>query len=101
MWNDGYNNYRGRRPNNGRFNDRNFQRDNYRGDNYPNYDRQDMPHPFNIGDRVVHKATGTELTVISYGREQVECRKPDLGAEYFYLHELEPYDNNSSGYNQR
>lgn len=46
--------------------------------------------PFEIGQRVMHRATKTELTVISYGREQIECRLPDLRSDWFYLHELEP-----------
>lgn len=45
---------------------------------------------FDIGQRVIHKATGTELSVVSFGREQLECRKPDLSTVWLYEHELEP-----------
>ena len=46
--------------------------------------------PYEIGQKVVHKATGMELSVINYGREQLECRKPDLGTVWCYVHELAP-----------
>lgn len=48
--------------------------------------------PYQIGQKVIHKATGIELTVISYGREQLECRKPDLGTVWCYVHELDPVE---------
>lgn len=44
---------------------------------------------FDIGEKVIHSATGIELSVISYGREQLECRKPDLNTIWCYPHELE------------
>lgn len=50
-----------------------------------------MPLPFEINQPVRHIATGIKLIVIKYGREQIECRKPDLSAEYFYDYELEPW----------
>lgn len=46
--------------------------------------------PFEIGQKVIHTATGLELSVIRFGREQVECRKPDLSSAWFYAYELEP-----------
>lgn len=45
---------------------------------------------FDIGQKVVHIATGIELSVISYGREQLECRKPDLSTVWLYEHEIAP-----------
>lgn len=47
---------------------------------------------FSIGEKVLHVASGVELSVIGYGREQLECRKPDLSSEWFYEHELAPLD---------
>lgn len=44
--------------------------------------------PFKIGEKVIHKFTGDELFVIRYGREQLECRKPDLSSGWFYVDEL-------------
>ena len=44
---------------------------------------------FDIGQKVVHRGSGTELIIINYGREQYECRKPDLTSAWFYEHELE------------
>lgn len=49
---------------------------------------------FDIGEKVIHTATGTELSVIGFGREQIECRKPDLSTGWFYDHELQPIDSN-------
>lgn len=49
---------------------------------------------FDIGQKVVHSATGIELSVISFGREQIECRMQDLSTAWFYEHELEPVDMN-------
>lgn len=58
---------------------------------HQDFNRFNNPNmPFEIGQRVMHRATQTELTVISYGREQIECRLPDLRSDWFYLHELEP-----------
>ena len=48
---------------------------------------------FSIGEKVLHVASGIELNVIGYGREQLECRKPDLTSEWFYEHELAPLEN--------
>ena len=53
--------------------------------------REPMDCPYEINQPVRHVATGIKLTVIRYGREQVECRKPDLSSEWFYLYELEPF----------
>ena len=33
-----------------------------------------------------------ELSVISFGREQIECRKPDLDTVWVYEYEIEPMD---------
>lgn len=55
----------------------------------PTYD-EGPQYAFQIGQMVRHKATGTELSVIRYGREQLECRMPDLSSNWFYPHELEP-----------
>lgn len=87
----GYNN-RGYNYNRGYNNNRNYNRQ-------PQY----QTGMFDIGDKVIHRATGTELTVISIGREQYECRKPDLSNGWFYEHELEApmdtSDNNQPKYN--
>lgn len=82
--NNGYNN--GGR-NNGNFNNRNNSGWNNNQNGYFNNDR-----PYELNQPVRHIATGVKLIVINYGREQVECRKPDLSSDYFYLHELEPFD---------
>ena len=67
------------------------------GNGYNNggYDRYEpMPNiPFELGQMVRHRATGTELSVIRIGREQVECRMPDLTSAWFYVHELEPMES--------
>ena len=76
--NNGYNGNRNNNRNNGGYN-------NNRG-GYSNND-----YPYEINEPVRHIATGVKLIVISYGREQIECRKPDLSAEYFYPYELEPF----------
>lgn len=74
-----------------RRNDRGYNNRGFRGNNYDNYDRV-TEGPFKINQNVRHIATGIKLTVIRYGREQVECRKPDLSSEWFYLYELEPIE---------
>ena len=48
---------------------------------------------FDIGQKVIHIASGIELSVINFGREQLECRKPDLTTGWFYEHELAPLTN--------
>ena len=70
--------------------DRGYDRGGYdrRGNYDRGYDRPDFP--YEIGQKVIHKATGLELSVINYGREQLECRKPDLGTVWCYVHELAP-----------
>ena len=52
--------------------------------------------PFELNQIVRHIGTGIKLTVIGYGREQVLCRKPDLGTDYFYVHELEVVNDNDA-----
>lgn len=104
-----YNNDRGYAPNGGgypnrgydqpRYDDRNTG---YRPNNWNNdrgSGRQDFrpnqcydnsaPRQFNAGDDVIHKQTGIKMRVVKLGREQYECRKPDLSSEYFYEDELE------------
>lgn len=74
------------------------------GDNYDRgdygrggYDRNnDRRFRFEIGEKVIHVASGLELSVINYGREQLECRKPDLSTGWFYEHELESISNGAS-----
>lgn len=60
-----------------------------RGTKYDNRNSNNVVRPFEINQVVRHKVTGVNLIVIKYGREQIECRKPDLSAEYFYPYELE------------
>lgn len=75
-----------------------YDRRGYRGDYYDDYrgDNGGGSHncPYQINQAVRHIATGTKLIVIKIGREQVECRKPDLCADWFYLYELEPFGAN-------
>ena len=90
-----YNDNRNRRNGNygygeSRRNDRGYNDYGPRG-GFDNRGREPMmERPYEINQPVKHVATGTRLTVIRYGREQVECRKPDLSSEWFYLYELEP-----------
>ena len=74
-----------------------YNNNGYGGGGYNNggYDRYEpMPNiPFELGQMVRHRATGTELSVIRIGREQVECRMPDLTSAWFYVHELEPMES--------
>lgn len=43
-----------------------------------------------LGDLVRHRTTGLEMTVIRFGREQVECRiHADMSPNWFYESELE------------
>ena len=75
--------------------DRGYDRGyNDRGDDRGGYGRGDYPPreecPFSIGQKLRHKYTGTELFMIREGREQIECRTPDMRTEWFYIHELEP-----------
>ena len=95
MYNNGRNN-NNRNYNNGGYNNnnRNYNNGGYNNNqNYNNgYDNNNyIDRPYEINEPVRHIATGVKLIVINYGREQVECRKPDLSADYFYLHELEPF----------
>jgi len=71
------------------------QYDNYQENYRMPFDKEDRDHnfPYEIGQKVVHKATGIELFVISFGREQIECRKPDLTTGWFYVHELAPAES--------
>lgn len=99
----GYNGYDNRRGGYNGYNNRSYRNNGYngyRGYNNPGYQPQQDPFqnpgfPFDIGQVVIHKATKEELTVIRFGREQIECRLPNLSSEWFYVHELEPKDNSS------
>lgn len=82
---NGYYNDNGRRQNG--YNDRRYNEGGYR-------DGGAINCPYQINQTVRHIATGIKLVVIKVGREQVECRKPDLGADWFYLYELEPLGPN-------
>lgn len=89
----GYQNYNNRGGYNGGYNNGGYNR-NYGGYNnggYPQqrYEPAPAPIPFNVGEMVRHRATNTELSVVRIGREQVECRLPDLTSQWFYVHELE------------
>lgn len=86
------NNYNNERDNTGGYSRRNNR--GYREDTRGGYNNcgNFMNHPYELNQPVRHIATGTRLIVINYGREQIECRKPDLTAEYFYEYELEPID---------
>lgn len=53
----------------------------------------DRRFQYDIGQKVIHSATGMELSIIGYGREQLECRKPDMGVVWVYEHEIEPMTN--------
>lgn len=64
----------------------------YNNGGYDRYGTTDNIH-FELGQMVRHRATGIELSVIRIGREQVECRKPDLTSAWFYAHELEPIES--------
>lgn len=88
--------YRGGYDNYGRNN-------NYGGGRYdqrpqysdPGYDRSrgydDQPaRKYNVGDVLRIVDTDVIVRVIHLGREQYECRLPDLRTQYFYEHELEP-----------
>lgn len=97
-YNDNYYRNDSRRYNNGRGGDRGYNGCGYdnRGGGYDNYGRDNYQQnntPFQLGDIVRHVGTGTKLIVINFGREQIECRTPDLRSEYFYIHELEPWDD--------
>lgn len=72
-----------------RTSDYNGRSQSHMGTGIGSYDRRMTDCPFQLNQVVRHIATGIKLVVINYGREQVECRKPDLSADYFYLHELE------------
>lgn len=97
----GYNNYDNRRGGYGggyrrdngyrdNFDNRRFNNDGYRPEYQPAPSYQPADNfPFGIGQVVIHKSTGEELTVIRFGREQVQCRLPNLSSEWFYIHELD------------
>ena len=79
----------------------NFRRGGYNRGGYNNgynrggYDRQyQQPRHmrYDVGQRVIHRASGIELTIVRLGREQYECRKPDLSTGWFYENELDPMD---------
>lgn len=62
--------------------------------NYDNGPQQERQFRFDIGQKVIHTATGMELSVVRFGREQLECRKPDLSTVWLYEYELEPVTGN-------
>ena len=81
--------------------DRGYERgyDRDRGyDRRGGYNDQDQPRQFqfDIGQKVIHTATGMELSVVRFGREQLECRKPDLSTVWLYEYELEPVTGNDA-----
>lgn len=83
------------------YNDRDYRRGYDRpryDDRRGGYDNQDQPRQFrfDIGQKVIHTATGTELSVVRFGREQLECRKPDLSTVWLYEYELEPVNGTDS-----
>lgn len=90
-WNNGY----GGGPNRGGYNNGPRYNNNNgwggRNDNYRDNAPQQGDFEFELGQPVRHIATGLKLSVIKFGREQIECRTPDLRSEYFYPHELEPW----------
>lgn len=89
MWN----NYRGGYGGRGGYDDRRGGYDDRRGGGYNRRDFDRFSNPgsqFDIGQKVVHIATGLELSVISFGREQIECRKPDMSTVWVYEHEIAP-----------
>lgn len=89
--NNGYNGNRNNNRNNGGYNNNRGGNGSWGNNNYNNDGYNNNYYPYEINEPVRHIATGTKLIVISYGREQIECRKPDLSAEYFYPYELEPF----------
>lgn len=84
-YNQGYNNY-GRGYDNRGY-DRPYNNNYNRG-----YEQPRPIIPYEVGQMVRHCATNTELLVVRIGREQVECRLPDLTSQWFYVHEIEPID---------
>lgn len=92
-WNNGY----GGGPNRGGYNNGPRYNNSGWGDRNDRYNNRNTAEPqqtnfeFELGQPVRHIATGLKLSVISFGREQIECRTPDLRSEYFYPHELEPW----------
>lgn len=64
---------------------------------YDNGPQQERQFRFDIGQKVIHTATGMELSVVRFGREQLECRKPDLSTVWLYEYELEPVTGNDNG----
>lgn len=98
-WNDrrGYNNYGGggrRRP------PQNWDsRDSRDYGGYPPENRgyggysNDVSLKYNIGQRCkLVNFPDTIVAIIRLGREQYECRLPDLTTQWFYENELEPVD---------
>lgn len=111
-WNNGYNNngYRNNRGNrnnnygrNGGYggNDRGYNDDRGYGRGYGNdrgyrdgYD-QNQPRNFlyDVGQRcILRNYPDVIVSVIRQGREQYECRLPDLTTQWFFEHELAPYE---------
>ena len=83
----------------GGYGDRGYDYDDRRGGGgygRGGYDEPQRQFRFDIGQKVIHTATGQELSVVRHGREQLECRKADLSTVWLYEYELEPVggDNN-------
>lgn len=60
------------------------------------YQQQPRHMRYDVGQKVIHRASGIELTIIRLGREQYECRKPDLTTGWFYENELDSLDAGTS-----
>ena len=90
-----WNNYNNRR-NDGGYNNRGYDRD-YRDDGYNNYeDRPRKNFKFSVGQKCFLKDfPDTTVSIIRIGREQYECRLPDLKTRWFYEHELEAIEMKS------
>ena len=96
-WNNGWNNNNNYRGGNRNW-DRDYDRrggydrppyDDRRGRNY-GYDEPVNNFKFSVGQKCFLKDfPDTVVSVIRTGREQYECRLPDLNTQWFYEHELE------------
>lgn len=90
-WGNGYNNNRG-------YDDRRSYRDDRRG-GYDRFDRDDRDRrdyppqqqfAFNVGQKCTLKDyPDVVVSIIRQGREQYECRLPNLSTQWFYEHELQ------------
>jgi len=78
------------------------RRDNYRNNNYNDagpstgFNPNPQAFPFDIGQKVRVKFTGAEVSIIRFGREQIECRCPDHSSQWFYIYELEAIEGDSN-----